>query len=670
MYNDYSKKDLNNKIAFFVRKMGFWRDCKDCAEKSNDIQQKNTVINSKDKEISEKNAEINKKNALIKEKENEIIKLQKEIHSSAAEKESIIKAKDAAMSELTRKLNTSTAQKDALITKKYKEMENITQNIKILIAQNEQEKKTKNEEIDELKTEFLTSELKHSIEKNQLIEQLKEFEKKVEDTTEEIKKIENAKNDKEVKGTELPGLSIIMDSLLSLNDSTKGWKIEHNDKLQEIMGKKMVFVSVLGMYDVGKSWVCNKLSNSEQYSSGYAQTTNALNFVFPTSGKSIIALADTPGSNEVIRVTDKDLLKMIKERADTPENPKEKYFWNYKQLKNDSKILQDLKEKFISLTSDVVILICNKVSDKEQEMIYKVINNHQEVWNNRNKEAGKNSSTARASKLYVVHNYKNLTSKEQVEEQIQKDIFKSFDISEESLFACDNGNPQLKDCNQIMYRDQFGVDHLVLACNNTPAGDHYNPSTFARIKEALMTMDNRTIVNIPKTFFEFCKEAIPRILKRSDNLKLVYDETRGVIHKDSESEDIVLENAQYDKLGNFFFRSTFEPRCEARKRCISAEQEEVRVRAELLDSDFKAKIDKDPTGCTILRLKGEKKNEIADFKDGKAEKSIYNTREVGEFDSKITLSKNKELLAYEKLPPENGIHTYVFKFGPNRPIDV
>ena len=77
--------------------------------------------------------------------------------------------------------------------------------------------------------------------------------------------------------------------------------------------------------------------------------------------------------------------------------------------------------------ADIVVLMCNKLSEKEQEVIYKIIKHHKAVCKER-MEGTKNNHVNRETLLYVVHNYKMLTEIEQVQAQIQRDLTNSFEI--------------------------------------------------------------------------------------------------------------------------------------------------------------------------------------------------------------------------------------------------
>ncbi len=98
-------------------------------------------------------------------------------------------------------------------------------------------------------------------------------------------------------------------------------------------------------------------------------------------------------------------------------------------------MLQNLKEKLCYEIADVVVVVCNKLSKKEQENVYKLIKHHKAIWNERMREARGTQGAYREKYLYVVHNYKMLTEIEQVEKQIERDLKNSFDVTETPLFS-------------------------------------------------------------------------------------------------------------------------------------------------------------------------------------------------------------------------------------------
>lgn len=495
---------------------------------------------------------------------------------------------------------------------------------------------------------------------------------------EKILDISKKRNDVEVEVKDLPGLSVCMDSIMRLNNPKTGWALYYSDaaKYELLKKKALIFIAVIGMYDVGKSWFCNRLAGRDVLASGYSQRTNSLDFLFPSEEDgSLIGIIDTPGSNEAIKVTDEDLIDLLKtteeEKGDTPKskNLEQIYFNRYKKLKNDARIIQDLKERFIREITDILVVVCNKLSEKEQEILYKVISNHKEVSRDRLREASDNRREVRETTLIVVHNFKNQSTIEQVTNQIKKDLAKSFRIEETPMFS--ESRSEFKDLNQTMYQDQFGIMHLILACEGTEAGTYFNRTTFAYLKNKMSTMVQRTQIDIPKAFVDFCNKNLPSILKQDIKLKFNKDQT--AIVKDEDSKNIVLEILQYDEFGNFsVFSTTFEPRYSIDEKVLEPGKRELTIEVELLNSEFKATYLRHQDGMYYLNIEG-KKYVLTGVDLNTGIKSLSNNRELGDFKLKIPLT-DEELKGLRKEPkegrPADGIMKYIFTFEKHTAIEI
>jgi len=483
--------------------------------------------------------------------------------------------------------------------------------------------------------------------------------------------LEEQKINKELISNVPPSLSIKMDTLLDLNLPC-GWPITSSN-LESIKSKEMVTVAILGMYDVGKSWFCNEFMRVNLATTGFNQRTDSLDFHFPTDGDNLIGIIDTPGSNEAIRCTQPDLVKKMEEaNIDFPKDLNtDKEMQNYKILKNDAKILQDLKEKFIGELADVLFFICNKLSEKEQESIFKVIKHHQSRTEGRENDDEKiskpNSGIRKNALLYIIHNYKMLTEVEQVENQIQRDLKDSFIVKEVQLFA----NAKDKDCNNFMYQDQFGVCHLILAAKGSNAGKYYNSSTFAFLRGKVNHIENRHSTDVKQQFLEFCNRNIPDILKQ-EKIKLQLNTEGTALVKVSDCPNIILENLQYDEFGDFSVTTAFKPRCsvihwikESPDKDEQKRKEEVQVHMELLNSEFKAKIIKEGK-YRYLHVFG---NKYAPPHEGSGTVFVNQDIEKGKFDKKIRLARLElDLLSMKRVPEMqdttvNGVVQWRFVFG-------
>ena len=616
------------------------------------------------KDLQEANFKFNRELTQLKSKNEQLEKENRTLSSKVETFSDGTRSHQAEISKLKNELSKLINELDGKTTE-LKEKEKDISTCKAQILQ--LEKKLTDQEMKILEREEenknLTSKLKAERQESRLAEQkLEEEYKKASFKIEELEKLKiNAETISDVP----PSLSIQMDSLLELNHSD-GWKI-NSSNYEAIKERMMIIVAVIGMYDVGKSWFCNEFTGRKVSTVGFNRRTDSINFHFPEADDGdLIGVIDTPGSNEAIRVTQTDLVQRIKvlnEKERYSED--EEYLLRYKLLKNDARILQDLKEKFIGEVADVLILICSKLSDKEQESIYKIIKYHKKILMDRNKEC--KGKAVRETKLYIVHNYKMLGEIDQVEEQVKRDLVESFEVKKVPLF--NKKDPQFQNCYQEMYQDQFGISHLILAAHGTNAGKYYNPSTFSFLTQKVKVIENRTSANTEELFISFCNKYLHRVLQQEEiKLKLIDDKKsmkKSIVKEDG--PEIVLQNLQYDEFGDFSLASgNFEPRYSILEKELENKRKEITVALEILDSEYNATLNKDAEGH-FLCITGTKKVELKDA--GKSMLCTNYNRESGKFNKKIRLS-NWSKKAHKKIGPTNGILLFVFEFEKEEVIEL
>ena len=187
-----------------------------------------------------------------------------------------------------------------------------------------------------------------------------------------------------------------------------------------------------------------------------------------------------------------------------------------------------------------------------------------------------------------------------------------------------------------MFKDQFGVGHLILAAHGSEAGKHYNPSTFRFFKSKLEVMDDRTSANVKELFLDFCNKNISKMLKQEE-FKVKFDTDKDAIIMDGDSKT-VLSNLRFDELGNFEVSSAFEPMYSMIEKTLDNGTKEVKVEVELLDTEYQSKVLKDGEGQWCLVIKGEKK--VPASADPKSkEKVTENNRECGPFKLVVRLPR-------------------------------
>lgn len=414
--------------------------------------------------------------------------------------------------------------------------------------------------------------------------------------------------------------------------------------------------------------------------SGANYRTSAIEIFYPEEDGVYFGVIDVPGSQEAHRVSDPELIKKLPKKSSklTDELTEEEkdlkdskeatsdYFNRFKLLHNDSKLIHDLKEKFIIENANIVIVVCNKLSASDQEMVYKTMKYYKEVVLNQMASGAANSTALVQKQLYIVHNFKMLSKIKDVRNQIHRDINLCFEVQESSMFNFDDGlSPEEREkYNNLLFRDQFSIVHLALAANGTEAGDYYNTRTLEFLKSKIRVTDCKAPFDMCNNFLKFCNEHLKKMLSRPITLKYNKDKTAFV---KEESEDFQVDSLAWDSLGDFVPTSgQFQPRYAVTTYHINEGTVKIIVDVELLDCNFNDPSTPIEDGVYSLSLSGEKRVSPGGIQDDlKASKRefVNITREEGRFDLKIKLkeSKDKKLESRDS-QFEDGVLRCIFTF--------
>jgi GTPase Era involved in 16S rRNA processing len=191
----------------------------------------------------------------------------------------------------------------------------------------------------------------------------------------------------------------------NLIDLEEGWKIYFAQRLLSriegaaVMNKPLdpetvnnlslsttkVVVSVLGLFNKGKTFLLNKICN-ENFDSGYKVTTRGLSFKEPYDMNNIILL-DTAGTSSPLQSTYMSVLFSFT-NPDPVKNPK--------STLAVKKSTEDFLQKMSFLLSDIIIVVVNELTWPDQEYMTALAEQVRERPND-----------AVDNKIIVVHNYKD-----------------------------------------------------------------------------------------------------------------------------------------------------------------------------------------------------------------------------------------------------------------------
>ncbi len=482
------------------------------------------------------------------EKQNEEIS---EIKKEEDNKEEVIEIKK----EEDNKEETSEIKKEE---EKNEEINGIEKNKETSEIEKEEEK---NEEINgtpkEEDNKVETNEIEKVEEKNEEIIEIKKEEEingtpKEEDNkveTSEIKKEEDNKNEiienkkeedkslSNIKKTinELEVYDIIIDINGIKSLFTTGWK-EYSSKkgrerYEEQKDKRSVVVSVIGNKNKGKSYFLSKLSGIN-LPSGYSVVTKGLSVKYPQIEKQNIILLDTAGfetplvQNEVYQL-ENDI------------NAKdEKYNKEIRELARDREMTEYFLQKFVLTQANILVCLVGQLTFNDQKFLSKIRN-----------ECGDKT-------LFVLHNLQNLTTLHEVDQYINEVLKCSltFKLKENKYMYFENKPKEIKE-NTIFYteiyedtekndnnKDEKDIVHLIMARENTEAGDYYNNSTINYIKNHIISyigIEKFPVKEKIKDFlFETSKEIMEEGIETEDEIKIIEDknEIKEIIEEDEKQK--------------------------------------------------------------------------------------------------------------------------------------
>jgi len=667
--NKLQKQILNSEKQCFEKDKIIEKMEKENKKIENDFKISNEEINKKNKEIDkiiiEKNIYKKKNNELHNEinnlktfnqNQNDSIKKLKE--------EGYIAQKKIEHFEKEIKINNKTIEKIS------KEKEICLDNLKKIRSEKSQlEKKNElnkkditslrneNEELQKniKNLEEENKELKLALKENP--ESLKRFQelgylKKIEipdNSTQIDSKTNKLKPSLALKKEEYKNFYDVVIDVSSVKNISQGWKIEMDEKgekkFKECKDKESLRLGVIGNSNKGKSFILSRISKID-LASGYYINTKGLSIKYPELDSykyRNIVLLDSAGletpvlndenfgeNNTPEKINDNLVNKEINNGKEVNGNI-ESYNKNELQSDNDLKknifmekskeklITELFLQKYIILYSDILILVVGILTYSEQKLINKILD---EI---KNLDVNK--------KIFIVHNLKELFTKEQVEDYIKKTLLKSvtFSLVERQYIGSEytrSNNSQYKryfvEKNDDNNKKNVDIFHLIFANEDSEAGKFYN-------RFALDFIENEKKI-------EF----------NDDN-----DILTNKIIKLKNQQNIVLKRCLIDEFGLWNLKKNgFEPKYNCYKK-----ENNLIVKIEVPGScDINSDVVKKGE-FTIIKINGEKKNDKEEID------RYFNTRVFGEFNFEIVLNVGSFEIKNQKpkIKGKNGIITLKFE---------
>ena len=317
----------------------------------------------------------------------------------------------------------------------------------------------------------------------------KENEKKIE----ENKKIESTlytTKYNNINPLEFYDLIIEFESLLKME---KGIKIYHKKDfkiLKEI--NDLIIIGIIGESKKGKTYVLSRISKID-LPYGNSVITKGLSVKFPNLDKNKnFLLIDTAGNENA-------LLKKEMDCRISTINTLEKYAI-------DKQSTEFFLQKYIIDTSNVIIAVVGILTNNDEKFINRIKN------------------SCKKKTIFVIHNLKHFNSinncKNHIKNIIKKSIF--FDLTESYIFNIDKEYNNLYFIEVASNKNNLNiVVHLILAEENTEAGNYYNKSTFEYLRRVITS---QTIKKRKFNLIEDIRESISNFSPQFYKFKINKDE--------------------------------------------------------------------------------------------------------------------------------------------------
>ena len=517
--------------------------------------------------------------------------------------------------------------------------------------------KEKNERLSELQ-------INHNQQVNQInnliknVGELSNDNKKLKDIESEIKKKEKENFDlrkenenllntnstrKEFIGLEdLKDFYDVVIEIDSINTLTKtGWKIDFNEKRKDVYEKvikeESLKIGVLGLNNIGKTFILGLLSGCKDMPSGWSVETKGISIKYTEGEKDSekgICLLDSAGIETPL--LDVDIQEKGQDEIIQDADKYNSFVKKLDEIAKDKGQTERFIEELIISLSDMLILVVGKLTRREQNFITRVKDIINEKENNKFKS------------IIIIHNLAQYNELEEINKHIEQVLKKSatFKIAPKKVIGIKNYE------DRVFYAEEDGTDHFIMARQDSKAGKEYNDLTIELIKRKFNDCKARNKIDIPNEivnlFSKMSKDIIEdnidiKNLHISKDLKTIKlsDENQPEIKKEIKCQKTYIdEMGKYNTLSNKFIPkySYYAYRDKIRKKNILLIRVEIPGNIENLTAFY------EPYGKKkIIKIKGIKKKDDIPERNQKGFVEIQDNRNYEEINYTILLREEIEL---------------------------
>lgn len=321
---------------------------------------------------------------------------------------------------------------------------------------------------------------------NRIFEEKMELEKEVEKLNKKYTKIyekyRETKNktsenySKSEKKKNFPAYDLII-NINSLKTSEIGWEIEKSRDYPSKI-RDLTTVGIVGRENTGKTFILNKICGLN-LPSGCVLNTKGLSVKF-SNNNSFVCL-DSGGLQTPVFYYDETVMM----RYETNKDDLKKNQNLRNEMINDRTLTDLFIQDFILDTCEVIIIVVGQLSQNDQKFIERISQRYKIH-----------------KRIIIVHNFLNLKTKQEVKQQIKKDIFLAFDVTPRNI--PDSGVKEYLEKNSDKLKEN--ITHLVLAAENHESGLKYNEFSLGYLEKILQTRPQKISFDPIERLIEFFEE--------------------------------------------------------------------------------------------------------------------------------------------------------------------
>ena len=431
----------------------------------------------------------------------------------------------------------------------------------------------------------------------------------------------------------------------SFNQIINGWDIKfgnNNGKkiYLEMRNKDTLLIGILGLKNKGKSYIISKILKENQYEKE-ANDLLYLKYIKINQKNFNYTIIDTPG-----------LGRSLKKDENISYNDD-----NYiKELEKYNTQIDNFIINFILKKSNFIICVVGLLDFNEQKLINKL----------KSKDEEYQKEYKNYKKIFIIHNLKELSSKDEVIKYINNVLLKSLTfnlIEKEGNLAqnISNINSNSKYFIEKNNNQEIEIYHLIVAKENTEAGNYYNESTFNFIIQQYNSFHSYVKFDIIKEI----KEEIKLISKQVFTKPITsLDDFEEIENKIKLKNNFELNNNSDDNINTDFSYLSLKPKYSYFKINNNSQLLIIiEMPGQIVGQKFICN-KKPKNGYYVMTFSGQKILNLPDNLDDEKKNGFYfNNIEDGIFTEEIKINVDKFQLKstkYVKEEEDKGIYKYYF----------